>query len=288
MPNFFEEVDSTGIVEQHIKAALALQNDEAKTIMKRYREERLNLIDQISRYPRGTFTRQHLTGVLAQVEGAITAINKNLAGETVQSAQKSAIQGVNGLLKEMRTFDEKFTGAVTPINLNAALVAADTSNLLVARYKTNLDKYGKNLYAEISNGLFSAALGETSYDEVVGRISNYFTGKEWELHRIVRTELHHVFNVARLKGMQELDDEDFPDLMKTLMHPMDSRTGDDSKYAARLHLVAKVDEPFKYKWDGAYREFMAPPDRPNDRAIMVPYRQEWGKDRGDAFIPMTG
>jgi len=68
-----------------------------------------------------------------------------------------------------------------------------------------------------------------------------------------------------------------PDLMKTLMHPIDKRTGDDSKLAARLRLVVPIDEPFVYKWNGETREFMAPPDRPNDRAILVPYSTSWGE-----------
>jgi hypothetical protein len=284
--NFFEEVDSTGIVEQHIKSVLKLEDSEAATIMEGYQEARRDLVDRISRYPRGSFTRQHLQGVLGQVQGAIVAIQKHLAGATVDGAYKAALQGVSGLLKEMRVFDEKFTGAVTPINLNAALVAKDTSQFLVTRYKTNLDAYGNDLYRQISNGLFSATIGETSYDEVVGRISQFFNAEEWKLHRIVRTELHNVFNIGKLNGMREASD-DVDDLMKTLMHPMDARTGQDSKYAASMHLIAEIDEAFEYMWDGTLRVFQHPPDRPNDRSILVPYRKEWGILKGAAFIPGT-
>jgi hypothetical protein len=284
MPNFFEEVDSTGIVEQHINKVLRLEDDQAKIILKNYREIRRDLVDRISMYPRGTFTNQHLKGVLVQVNAAIEAITKHLEGYTLHGAYVAALDGVQGLVKELKVFDEKFTGAVTPINLNTALIAHDTSQFLVTRYKTNLEAYGNGLLTQITNGLFSASIGETSYDEVVGRISNFFTAEEWKLHRIVRTELHHVFNMGKLNGMKELSD-DLPDLQKTLMHPMDARTGDDSIYAAQQHLVADVDQPFEYLWNGVVRQFYAPPDRPNDRSIMVPYRQAWGAARGDAFLP---
>ncbi len=80
-----------------------------------------------------------------------------------------------------------------------------------------------------------------------------------------------------MKGMGEIQDETIPDLQKTLIHPMDLRTGADSQYAASLHLVADIDEPFRYRWKGVEREFMAPPDRPNDRAILVPYRAAWNE-----------
>lgn len=284
MPNFFEEVDSVGIVENHIKQVLGLEQSEAKKILRQYKEIRHELMDRMMSYPKGSFTAQHLRGVVAQVEGAIIAMNRHLAGAMADGAYEAALKGVDHVVEEMRVFDSKFTGAVTPINLNAALLAKDTSKLLVTRYKTNLDKYGANLLSEITNGLFSATLGETSYDEVVGRIGTYFNGKEWELHRIVRTELHGLYNRGKLAGMQDLA-EDIDGLKKTLIHPMDGRTGDDSKYAASKHLVADLDKPFRYKWLGQWRVFDSPPDRPNDRSVMVPYSPEWGKAQGDAFLP---
>ena len=50
-------------------------------------------------------------------------------------------------------------------------------------------------------------------------------------------------------------------------------------YADKKHLVAEIDEPFIYTWKGKRREFMSPPDRPNDRSILVPYREAWGKNK---------
>ena len=284
MPNFFDEADSTGIVEEHIQQALGLEKDQSDTILKSYSEVRDRLVKRLSTLPQGTFTAQHLRGVLAQVQGAIDAINNQIASGMVNGANEAALSGIEGLIEEMKVFDERFIGAVTPINLNAALLAKDTSQFLVTKYQTNLDAYGAGLMAQISNGLFSATIGETSYDQVVGRISQFFTAEEWKLRRIVRTELHNIYNVGKLKGMSTLAEDTVPDLMKTLMHPMDARTGKDSIYAASLHLVAELDEPFEYQWAGGWRSYMAPPDRPNDRSIMVPYRREWGKARGSAFV----
>jgi hypothetical protein len=191
---------------------------------------------------------------------------------------------VQHLVKEMHVFDQKFTGAVTPINLSAALIANDTSQLLVTKYQTTLQAYGTDLSKRITNGLFAASIGEQSYDQVVGAISNFFSAEEWKLHRIVRTELHHIYNVGKINGMKEIA-EDIPDMKKTLMHPLDARTGDDSAYAATLGLVADIGDAFEYTWKGKLRVFNAPPDRPNDRAILVPYREAWGTARGAAFIP---
>jgi hypothetical protein len=76
-------------------------------------------------------------------------------------------------------------------------------------------------------------------------------------------------------------------LLKTLMHPMDQRTGDDSKKLAQEHPAIPISEEFVFTWKNATRRFMTPPDRPNDRAVMIPYRAEWGVNKGSAFIPGT-
>lgn len=273
---FFDEVDSSGVVESHIQKVLKLEDGQAKVVLRRYREIRQELRDRLDATRANTFTAQQLRGVLAQVEGAISAMTSNLKGEMADASELAAMQGIENLLSEMRSFDKMFTGAVVPINLNVALVGEETSNFLLARHDASLDAYGQDLIGQITQQLTNAALQEMGYSDVVSKLGQFFVGEEWKLHRIVRTELHNVYNIGKLNGMGELKDRYIPDMMKTLIHPMDSRTGADSKYAARLNLVVPIDEPFVYKWKGETRSYMAPPDRPNDRSILVPYRKEWG------------
>ena len=293
MPSgFFTEVDDSGIVENHIQEVLGLEKDQAESIMASYQEARRDLIDRLSRLPPNKFTAVHLRGVLDQINGAIAAINKNLRGDMYDGAFEAAKMGASHLFHEIKSFDQQFTGAVTPINLNAAVVAQDTANHLTSKYETNLAAYGNDLSTQISNGLFAASIGESSYSEVVGRVSQFFTAEEWKLHRVVRTELHNIYNVGKLTGFRQLKgtDEspgDIPDLLKTCMAPLDQRTGDDSKYVAHLNLAIPINEPFEYVWKGKQRSYMHPPDRPNDRQILVPYRTEWGKSRGSSFVPGT-
>jgi hypothetical protein len=285
MPNFFEEVDALGVVEDHAKAMRALEESQAKEMMRGYSEVRKDLRDRLDRIPETTFTAQHLRGVLAQVESSMLEMNKSLLGRMEDGSLQAAQLGLEHLLDEIRVFDGEFSGAVTPINLNAALAARDTAGLLVTKYRTNLNAYGGDLLARISNGLFAASIGELNAAEVARRIGVTFQAEEWKLTRIVRTEMHHIYNTGKVDGMVKLSDEELPDLMKTLMHPMDARTGEDSEYAASLHLVAAIEDSFRYTWKGKIREFYAPPDRPNDRSIVVPYRRAWGAARGDAFLP---
>lgn len=276
MPDFFDEVDSIGIIEQHIQQVLRLEESKAKILLERYKQVRQELRDRLSRTRANTFTQQQMRGVLAQVEGAIIAMNSSLKGNMDSAALDMALQGTSHLTSEIQKLDKHFTGAIVPINLNAQVVAMDTKNFLLTQYEASIDAYGDGLIGQLTGNLTQAALMEMSYGQTIMRLDQFFEGEEWKLHRIARTELHNVYNIGKMNGMSDLIERDIiPDLMKTLMHKMDSRTGADSMYAASKNLIARVDEPFRYKWKGKERVFMAPPDRPNDRAILVPYRKEW-------------
>jgi hypothetical protein len=275
MPDFFETVDSSGIVENHIQGVLKLEETEARKLLKRYREIRSDLRDRLDSTRADTFTAQQLRGVLAQVDGAISAMNRSLLEGMTPGAERAAMLGIEDLLSEIRTFDKMFTGAVTPINLNVALIAQDVNNLLVSKYQSSLDAYSEQIRSQLADALTNAAIEEISLSQVTQRLGQFFIGEEWKLTQIARTELHGVYNLGKQKTMQETQAQFLPDLQKTLIHPMDSRTGDDSKYAARKNLIVDIDEPFEYTWNGKKRIYMVPPDRPNDRSIMVPYRETW-------------
>jgi hypothetical protein len=118
---------------------------------------------------------------------------------------------------------------------------------------------------------------ERTVQRMVSDIGRFFIGEEWKLTRIARTELHHVYNFSKMMGMGEVRDSTLPDLKKALMHPMDNRTAADSKRLAAENPIVDIDEPFRFKWKGEVRVFQAPPDRPNDRSILVPYREQWGR-----------
>lgn len=276
--DFFDTVDDMGIVENHIQAVQKLEESQARVLLARYKEVRQELRDRLDRVRGETFTAQQMRGVLAQVDGAISAMNSGLKGDMSEAAQVAALRGVENLTTEIQKFSQKFEGAVVPINLNAQLIASDTRNFLINNYESSLDAYSEDLRSQLTSNLTVAALQEMPYSDVVQRLGQFFQGEEWKLERIARTELHHVYNLGKMTGMTETRDQGYiPDLKKALFHPMDSRTGSDSKYASKLNLVVPIEEPFRYKWKGQWREFMVPPDRPNDRAILVPYRDAWGR-----------
>jgi hypothetical protein len=275
MADFFDRVDDIGIVEENLQRVLKLEESQTTLLLKRYREIRGVLRDRLDRVMDNTFTAQQLRGVLVQVESAIDAMNSSLKSGMVDQAKILSERGIQDQIEEIRQFSKEFTGAVVPININAQLVAQDTNNFLINRYEASIDAYSEDVRSNLVQVLANESLMETPYSTVIRKMNVFFQGEEWKLHRIARTELHNIYGLGKVNGMLEVRDTVLPGLMKTLIHPMDDRTADDSKYVSRLKLVVPLDKPFRYKWKGKERVFFNSPDRPNDRSATVPYMKEW-------------
>lgn len=275
---FLEDSEVQDIAQAHIERIVSFETKEADRIVKVYRKIRGELRDRLDSLPGGTFTEQRLKGVLLQVDGAIHAINRDLQSEMDSSAQGAAERGIDDLTTELQKYNKKFTGAVLPINIDAVAVATDTKNFLFNQYDSSMENYTTLKRSQFARGLTESVIMEDSISDVISKINKTLMTDEWKAQQIVRTELHNIYSVGKLNAMGELwqnGEGDIPDLKKGLFHPMDSRTGADSRYVNRLELVVPLDQPFKYRWDGKVRTFMAPPDRPNDRAILIPFRSSW-------------
>lgn len=263
------------MVENHLKSLNSLEERKAKQLLSTFKKARQELRDRLDVLPTGTFTSQQVRGTLMQVELAIQAIEQNLVADMSEMSKETAAKSISDLELEITKLSKHFEGAVVPINLSAVLISLESENYLINRYESSIRKYGAGLRQQITMGLLDAVAQKKSNAQIVSDISKFFIGEEWRLRRIARTELHHVYNMSKTQGMVETKKTAIPDLKRALFHPMDDRTGNDSKTAAMLNLVAEVDEPFEYRWKGETRTFFTPPDRPNDRSIVIPYRKDW-------------
>jgi hypothetical protein len=99
----------------------------------------------------------------------------------------------------------------------------------------------------------------------------FLRGKPASLaERVLRTEVHGAYSRASWEATKAADDElGGNQLVRILCATFDSRTGSDSYF---LHgMVRRLDEPFE--WDGFF--YMTPPNRPNDREVVVPHHVDW-------------
>jgi len=275
MLDFFEEIDAVGLAEDHALAVVSLEEEQAQKILKSYRRVASKLRIQLSQLPTDTFTAQRIRVVLMQLESAILTLQGDLTRDTISAAELMANQSISNLVTEVQSFAEYFKGTQQPINLSLVKEAVGVDNYLVNQFQVSVDTYSASLRSKLSEGISDMVIARESSETFIDKLSNFFVGEEWRLRRIVRTELHGIYGRAKIDSMGVVRDEYMPELKKTLYHPMDSRTGADSVYAASKNLIVDIDQPFKYKWKGKDREFMAPPDRPNDRSILIPYDPSW-------------
>jgi len=87
-----------------------------------------------------------------------------------------------------------------------------------------------------------------------------------EVIRINRTESWRLVNENRLDEFLKKGYK-----YKTTYPVKDEKTCEDSWYYYDTQQVKPMAEPFSYTWEGQQRIFMTPPDRPNDRNILIPY-----------------
>ncbi len=279
---FFEEVDELGLVERHIRRVTGIEMEQARNLLRVYTVARQRLQVQLATAGSGTFTEAQMGTVLAQLEGAINRLNFELGNETFLGLQLMEEQSVDDSTREIERFEKKFRGISLSLPVDSILASLDRETLLLNRYRSSLASFNATIRDDVQRELTQAVIQRTSYFDAVQRVGQIFpwfrAPKRWQVERIARTELHNIYNVSKMDALGVVKRDFLPGLKKALMHPKDTRIGKDSLALAKLNPIVDIDQPFRFEFKGQKRVFMAPPDRPNDRAILVPFMKEWDED----------
>ena len=173
------------------------------------------------------------------------------------------------------TGDRALLGHVLPLRP----VAPTPAQIGLARegvFKASLGRFGALLVHAVEGAAVATVLlgkpHRAGVDHVALALRRTAAAHAWELQRIAETEASAAYNAAQLEVLLA---QDVPGdrMMKRLVATFDSRTGRDS---VLLHgQVRPVREPFFDSHRGHF--YMAPPNRPNDRELMVGHRPAWGE-----------
>jgi hypothetical protein len=276
---FFNKVDDTNIAERHIRRIIGLETHQAELLIKNYSRARLELRERLKNAVSGSFTEGMLKEVLSQVEATLGQLRNKVRQEMVFGAEGVREQGFEDLTKELNTFRRNFEGIRQDIPLDAVITTLRPDNYLINQYRSSIESYNESLRNDIQRILTQAVIQRKTGLQAVDDLSAKMSQDEWKIARIVRTELHQIYNLSKIDGMEKVKQDTIPNLKKALIHPMDLRTGKDSKILANINPIVDIGQPFKYSFRQGdktiTRTFMAPPDRPNDRAILIPYSQDW-------------
>jgi hypothetical protein len=293
--------DALGLVETSGvgRTRLILENAERELV------QRLALV----RGGTGTFTYEQMRSALFQIRLVLLELNNGIAQTVVDGALQAAEAAAAGTVDYLGRMDVAFRGMGTqPLALNEASmfeqarVGARSSVLRrlassgegspgapaaehVAKQGI-LDRYGMNVIGEFEGILQRGLLTRKPWDAIKGDLigsSQFLQAKPafWA-ERIVRTELMGAYNRGSWEANRDADDQ-LGDMCKIVSATFDDRTGSDS-FAVHGQ-IRRPDEAFE-SWFGLYQH---PPNRPNDREIVVPHRVSWPlppylKQRADGEI----
>jgi len=263
------------IIERHARSLLGLEDTQARVILAQYAEAFKQVKSRLLMVSDNTFTEARLKVTLEQLSLFIDALNRNLKNDINQSSFFSFEQGIEDSVSEINKFERDFTGITGIVPLDAIFKATKKRTYLVNQFQGSIISYNESLRSNIQQELTQALIQGKSYTQVILGVENAMKSSMWKAQRIVRTEMHNIYNVSKMDGMTKIKDKHIPDLKKMLIHPMDNRTAQDSKDLAEENPIVEISKPFKFKYNGEIRIFMNPPDRPNDRAILIPVRDKY-------------
>lgn len=234
-----------------------------------------------------TFGATHLRLVLGQVRDSIHGFEGKLQEHMVQTGRIAATIAPRQVSHMIGAVESQL-GRMTPV-IQAAQVAVvrgvypGVAPTLLDRYRKQTKLYGPRALVAIKDKLAQSMVQGEDVDEAVTRLvksGGIFDGERYRAERIVRTEMSWTFGVARQRSMEELKPV-VPKLMKKLVATRDSREGSDSKDLDGQ--TVPVDQPFiwvvkdkKGNPTGKIVRYMQPPNRPNDREVVIPWVAAWG------------
>ena len=230
---------------------------------------------ELDKYARGTFSHAQRRHTLTLINRALVQLHNRNVSEMHSWAQEFNEFGVEIANREVKDFQRE-AGLSIP-NIRKDTVSLQHNEFLINTMQASLEKHSVDTRMQVSRGLTDAVIQKKSGYEVTGRLGKYIDLKKYQIQRIVRTEMSRIFNQTKLLTYGEFNKSNFNGtLMKRMFHPMDSRTAEDSKQWAQADPAIPMNEPFRLKLrNGKIQEGQAPPLRPNDRAVLMPFHKSW-------------
>jgi hypothetical protein len=214
---------------------------------------------------------------------ALGALAGNLAAQTADVTR----EGVHRLARFLGTVRSGQPSALDDPRRAEAVSMLRTKELQRLRINFMSDM-GADAATTIKTRLAALPLAaEATVNDAISEALDTLDSEFWKVERVARTETSRAFNAAQDEGIKELADE-LPGLTSRWTEyvddltgePLDDRVGDDSlvlhgQLQGEDGLFIMPDDPLApvamigMTWE-------APPNRPNCRAVLLPWMPDWG------------
>lgn len=238
-----------------------------------------------------SFTAHRQRIVLAMLRDGVHHLTRRMAGELGDVSRDAQVDGLGLLNESIVKLAKNFEGAeiVLPTEESArfAGVIDKRRSSLLRQHETSMRNYGTKLIGAMETDTAQGLLNGETNDQVISRIEKTAGNEWWQSERIVRTETAYALNATHADGLaaaaQELSDLEMrwcEHVSDATDEPLDNRVGEDSVI---LHgQVARPGSLFVMPPGADVGRSLAggtwpfPPNRPNDRAVLAPWRPGWG------------
>lgn len=264
--------------------------------------------------PEARFTGASAAAYRRQIQVLTEYTASRMQGATHDAAMATVRTSYAESVRTMARLEEAFTGVSRPVAFDEAmgLQAAQgrVSGALLRRIPTSMDRYRARIAGQVERVLQDGLLTGASQSEMIdrlqaiggprGRVSlaatvrgrrvvrlreadipeGLFARHRYWAARLVRTEIAYAQSAAALEAMHQAE-HDTPGGKKKILAMMDNRTAPDS--LAVHGQIRGLHEEFV---DGAGRRYQHPPARPNDREVIIPWRDEWPEAPSSEQAPL--
>lgn len=233
---------------------------------------------EIDELPDEPWSNTRRAAVIAIIALAMRRVSKTALAQMKLDLSLISLESRNAMTRYLSELDRKVLGAVTKLEFDTVAwwekADADIRRTRIRQYTASWRRYGTIVTTQIIDALsreiqIGKAWAQAS-DDVWATIRHVVENNQWMVDGILKTEASAAWNATALAAMIAEDSTSDP-MMKKLVSTFDRRTGRDSVV---VHGQARpVKKPF---YDRVNRiTYMAPPNRPRDREMIVPWRASY-------------
>ena len=242
------------------------------------------------------FSMQQARSMLAQAKAGLVRTSIEMGQSLNSQVIKAQEASARSLIRSIKRMEKAASGSVVQLPIEQASrfagVVDKRKSSLLKLHAASMAKYGAGVVGKIEQAIAMSLLkGEAGYS-AVKRVAETMGQEWWKAERIVRTETAWAYNATHADAVGEAS-KAFPDLMMrwveyvtdVTLQKMDTRVGDDSValhgQLARsgTYFVMPLVHPvptMKISPSLRNQQWLFPPNRPNDRAVLQPWRPGWG------------
>jgi len=265
-----------------------------RSLKKIYRDAQTDLerkLAQTAGRSRVTFTVQQQRAFLAQVKQAQIALAQLMAGQSAQLSSQTSRNTLKQLIRKIKRMESKFSQAEVIIPIEEAsrfegILDVNRTSML-KMHASSMSRYGTSLVRKMERSLSQSLIQGVSTSDAIDAVMEAADLEWWQAERIVRTEQAWAYNATHAAAVAEQAKE-FPDMMMRWTEhvsnsgrPLDDRVGADS--LAMHGQLAPPGGVFTMPPNAPDvhsslqgRSWAHPPNRPNDRSVLQPWRPHWG------------